>query len=392
MTQYEVAAYYFPQYHVDPRNNRWHGTGWTEWNLLRLATPRFPGHRQPIVPAWGYFDEADPSWAARQIDLAADHGITTFLFDWYWYAGKPFLQGALERGFLQAPNRERLKFALMWANHDWVNLFPTRYTNKPELLASGKVSSAGFERLTDYLIEHYFTQPNYLTIAGAPFFSLYELGSFIAGLGGVDAAADALSSFQEKVRQAGLPGVHLNAILWGVQSIPSQIKVHDVPAVIARLGFASVGSYAWIHHDDPTSQNFPRGDYLRAAAANYRTWEEQPERFQLPYFPNVTMGWDSTPRTAQSEVYGPGGYPWWPVLEGNTPAAFQEALERARAFLDRYPRFPKLITINAWNEWTEGSYLLPDTRTGTAYLEAVRAVFGASAVATQSVTETSHQV
>jgi Glycosyltransferase WbsX len=392
MTQYEVAAYYFPQYHVDPRNNRWHGAGWTEWNLLRLATPRFPGHRQPIVPAWGYFDEADPTWAARQIDLAADHGITTFLFDWYWYAGKPFLQGALERGFLQAPNRERLKFALMWANHDWVNLFPTRYTNKPELLVSGKVTPAGFERLADYLIEHYFIQPNYLTIEGAPFFSLYEPGSFIAGLGSIEAAAEALARFRDKVRQAGLPGVHLNAILPGVQSIPSQIKIHDVQAVIAQLGFASVGSYAWVHHDDPNLQNFPRGDYARAAAANYRTWEEQPARFPVPYFPNVTMGWDSTPRTTQSDIYGLRGYPWWPVLEGNTPSAFQDALQHARDFIDRHPLFPRLITINAWNEWTEGSYLLPDTQTGTAYLEAVRAVFGVPALDSLSVIETSRQV
>ena len=86
MTQYEVAAYYFPQYHPDPQNSRWHGTGWTEWNLLRLATPRFSGHRQPIVPAWGYFDESDPLWAASQIDLAADHSITTFLS--YQFVGR----------------------------------------------------------------------------------------------------------------------------------------------------------------------------------------------------------------------------------------------------------------------------------------------------------------
>jgi hypothetical protein len=376
MTQYEVAAYYFPQYHSDVQNDQWHGANWTEWNLLRVATPRYPGHRQPIVPAWGYFDEADPAWATRQIDLAADHGITTFLFDWYWYAGKPFLQGALERGFLQAPNCERLKFALMWANHDWSNLFPTRYTNKPELLASGKVTPAEFERLADYLIEHYFTQPNYLTIEGAPFFSLYELGSFITGLGSVEAAAEALARFQERVRQAGLPGVHLNAILGGFQSLPGYIKVDDVQNVIAQLGFASVGSYVWIHHDDPGLHKFPRGDYAQAAAANYRTWEEQPGRLPVPYFPNVTMGWDSTPRTAQSDTYEPRGYPWLPVLEGNTPAAFQEALQRARDFIDRHPRFPKLITINAWNEWTEGSYLLPDTHSGMAYLEAVRAVFG----------------
>ena len=37
---------------------------------------------------------------------------------------------------------------------------------------------------------------------------------------------------------------------------------------------------------------------------------------------------------------------------------------------------PKLITVNSWNEWTEGSYLEPDTYWRFGYLEAVRRVFG----------------
>ena len=122
----QLAAYYFPNYHVDPRNEKVHGPQWTEWELMKYATPRFPGHRQPRVPLWGYQDEADPAVMAQKIDAAANAGIDTFVFDWYWYDG-PYLERALDEGFLQAPNRNRMKFALMWANHDWTDKHPVGY-------------------------------------------------------------------------------------------------------------------------------------------------------------------------------------------------------------------------------------------------------------------------
>jgi hypothetical protein len=40
------------------------------------------------------------------------------------------------------------------------------------------------------------------------------------------------------------------------------------------------------------------------------------------------------------------------------------------------PSAHRILNINSWNEWTEGSYLEPDTVNGMAYLEAVRDVFG----------------
>jgi hypothetical protein len=79
----------------------------------------------------------------------------------------------------------------------------------------------------------------------------------------------------------------------------------------------------------------------------------------------------------QSDVFTNSGYPFTPVLEGNTPERFEAALRQAKAFLDRSPDGLKTLTINAWNEWTEGSYLEPDTVTGMGYLEAIRNVYGA---------------
>ena len=58
-----------------------------------------------------------------------------------------------------------------------------------------------------------------------------------------------------------------------------------------------------------------------------------------------------------------------------TPFAFESCLHKAKIYIDSHPHRPKLITINSWNEWTEGSYLLPDMRWGYKYLEAVKKVF-----------------
>jgi hypothetical protein len=373
---YEIAAYYYPGYHPDPRNDTWHGQGWTEWELVKAAHPRYPGHRQPIVPAWGYFDESDPAWAAREIDLAADHGITSFIYDWYWWENGSFLSDGLERGFLGAANNTRLKFAIMWANHDWQNIHPAQAYGDAPMLTAGRVSRAAFDRATDYVIEHYFSRPNYLTIDSAPYFSIYEMGTLIRGLGGLDATREALDSFRARTRVAGFPDLHLNAVVWGVTVLPSEVKLSNPAQAVQALGCASVTTYAWVHHYNPAATGFPRGSFADAAHHNELAWAEYTAKFPVPYYPNVSMGWDPSARTIQSDPYEQRTYPWTAVLEGNTPDAYRAALQRAKAFLDSQSMQPKMLTLNAWNEWTEGSYLLPDNVHGTAYLEAIREVFG----------------
>ena len=372
--RYEVGAYYFPNYHADPANEIVHGAGWTEWELVRQATPRFPGHQQPKIPLWGCEDEADPAVMARKIDAAADHGLNHFIFDWYWHDTGPYLRRCLDEGFLRAPNVERQKFALMWANHDWVDIHPARDLREPKLLYPGPVSLNTFREATQYAIDTYFNHPSYWKIDGCPYFSVYELMTLVKGLGGVSAVHDALEDFRARTRAAGLPGLHLNAVTMGVQILPTEQVIKHPAELLAATGFDSASSYVWIHHV-PLS-DFPATDYDATTAKAAAHWEQTVRELPLPYHPNVTMGWDSTPRLARDLPFTGKGYPNMNTLGGNTPEAFRRALERVKAFLDRQDGPHKICSINAWNEWTEGSYLEPDTVNGVGYLEAIRTVFG----------------
>ena len=62
-----------------------------------------------------------------------------------------------------------------------------------------------------------------------------------------------------------------------------------------------------------------------------------------------------------------------PVIEA-TPEVFGGELKDAAALMDGKPENERILFINAWNEWTEGSYLEPDTVNKYAFLEEVRKV------------------
>lgn len=373
----DVAVYYFPNYHEDPRNVAVRGKGWTEWELLKKAGPRFPGHQQPKIPLWGEEDETDPQVMAKKIDAAADHGIDAFIFDWYYYNDGPFLQRGLEEGFLAAPNCYRLKFALMWANHDWLDIFPLKRSERPfedaRLLYPGAVTAATFDRIIDHCIEKYFQHPSYWLLDGCPYFSVYDLSKLMEGFGSMEETRRVLELFRERVRAAGFKDLHLNAIIFGNAFLPGTSAPADPKAIVDALGFDSITSYVWIHHYD--SPHFPVETYNNFRNAYLKYWDEAKATYNQPYYPNVTMGWDASPRTVQSDNLDNLGYPFMTTIQDNTPEKFEEALRLTREKLEAENLPHPFITINAWNEWTEGSYLEPDTKYGMRYLEAVRKVF-----------------
>jgi len=377
---YFIASYYFPNYHVDARNAALFGDGWMEWELVKAAKPRFPGHHLPNVPAWGYTDEADPIQMAQKIDAAADHGIDAFIFDWYYYDDGLFLERGIEEGFFGAKNNERLKFGLMWANHDWLDIHPADSATLlseegHELLYPGTIRLDTWDRMCDYIIETYFKHPSYWLIDGSPYFSVYDLSKLVESFGSPEATAEAISQFDAKVREAGFKSLHMNAVVWGRTILPSEkiVETESMEAFLKELGFVSATSYVWIHH---VPLDFPQHPYPDVQEKYFEYAQQFSGSIDIPYFPNVTMGWDSSPRANQDDEFSDLGYPFMGTIANNTPENFKKALTRVKEYLDEDPGAQNIFNINCWNEWTEGSYLEPDTINGMAYLEAIREVFG----------------
>jgi hypothetical protein len=362
----DVIAVYYPHWHQYDHGTSWKGEGWTEWVEMNAATPKFPGHEQPKKSVLGNFDESDPKCVEKEITLAADHGIDVFLYDWYWSMGVRTMEEALEQGFLQATNRNRMKFALMWANHDRRDQFYPEYGKPRNIWLYARHSPRDLTRVIDYGIAHYFREPTYWKVNGGLFFSIFQAEDFVKQLGGPEATRALFKEMDLRLQKAGLPPMHWNAMV----ARPS------VALFVEKAGFHSTSRY-----NVPTA-NKVQSDFTEryedVMVAHREHWKKMTAESPLVNLPVVTMGWDASPRCRQDFPwpYPAREYPYSPVVIGNTPERFEQLLRDAANHIENDPHKPGGVLVNAWNEWTEGCYLLPEARTGTAYLEAIKKTFG----------------
>ena len=363
-SNYDVAAYYWPAYHDEDRWRPFFQGNEGEWEIIRNSKPKYPGHNQPRVPLWGYEDETKPEVMEKKIDAAVTHGVNVMIFDWYWYEGAPFLEKCINEGFLKARNNDKIKFYVMWANHAATTLWDKRRSHKYDTIWPGTVNRDNFDKVADRIISKYMTHPSYYKINGEPVLSIYEMGTLVSGLGGIHQTKDALESFRQKVKKAGFPGLHLQGILWDafpevVSDVPGD-KVSTQENTVKALGINSLTNYQFVHLAEPED------DYVKWGNKAISFWPKWDTSFSVPYFPHVATDWDTNPRFDKYKQN---------IKHNVTAENFKKFLEKAKAYVDNHPKQPKLITINSWNEWSEGSYLEPDSVNGMKYLEAVKVVF-----------------
>ena len=359
--KYHVCALIWPSCHDDSLGRTNWPAGIGEWEVIQKGNPRFEGHYQPKEPLWGYEMDNDPEVVEKWINTALDYGVNTFIYDWYWFDHYPYLESALNDGFLKAPSNEKMEFFIMWANHDVKHNYWNyhKWGEDDSLLWSGKIDPADWPVIVKRIITQYFTRPNYTRIDGKPIFAMFSASLFIKSFQSPEEAIMAMDYFREETVKAGFPGLHYMMMNGdGPKFNEECIDRYQ------RHSCLKPDSWAWYNMGGFDT------DYIKHnenAVAIRNAWDEYAD---IPVFPTVSIGWDDTPRFPDK---GEKDVTRW----NHSPEVFRQYLQIAKEYADSHSKGqPRFVLINAWNEWVEGSYLLPDKVNGFGYLEAVRSVFG----------------
>lgn len=363
---YYVCAYVWPSCHDDSLAHKYlwpEGIG--EWEVIKKGDPRFEGHYQPRKPLCGYELDDDPEVVEKWINKALEYGVNTFIYDWYWfkapdgYSG-PYLESALNSGFLKAPSNRKMNFYLMYANHEVKYNYWNYHIHgdNEEILFSPCIGMEDWKKVVERVITQYFHLPNYVKIGGCPVFAMFNAGLFIKGFNSPEEARQAMEYFRSEVRKAGFPDIHLQ-LTPGGGSDPTPAAQESMNRDIDLLGINSIAFY---------NMGGFNTDYKVHCENAYNIRNKVDSAYDIPIFPTVSVGWDDTPRfPAKGKMHA--------TSVNQTPEVFAEYLAKAKEYADAHADTqPKFIMINAWNEWVEGSYLLPDEKYGYSYLEAVRDV------------------
>ncbi|HUL41008.1 MAG TPA: glycoside hydrolase family 99-like domain-containing protein, partial [Burkholderiales bacterium] len=341
----KVIAFYLPQYHPIPENDRWWGRGFTEWRNVARATPQFPGHYQPRLPAdLGYYDLRVPEVMNLQAALARKYGIHGFCYYYYNFAGKRLLEMPIER--MLTTGEPDFPFCLCWANENWTRRWDGE--DAEVLIAQEHSEADDIAAMRDLM--RYFRAPNYIRIRGKPLLLVYRVKLF------PDFARTA-RNWRELCRREGIGEIFL-----------AMVEVFELSTRAehpAAYGCDAVVEFPPHGMSEPLDANgFAPGfegvvyDYLRLALSGGT--KPMPG---FARFPCVAPGWDnSARRKAHSHIFvndSPGAFQAW----------LEAAIQRCREQNGPDHRF---VFINAWNEWAEGAYLEPDQRLGHANLEALR--------------------
>lgn len=344
--------------------------------LARWARPLFPGHDQPRSyclgnAEWTDWDDSEAKTAKRHVELAQEAGFDFFIVDSY-LGIRNGMRVQESSGFLsQLSDMEpqylgQLHFGMMCC----FRAPRTIMAIKPGDTERNRGFDASIETarfIVDQGVSNYWKHPNYLMVNGQPYVSF-----FLPGTGATDEQSETFRRFFEELKQYSLSHYQIEPYVVGVVSHKSPVA--DAPA-LERMGVNAITGYSNI-------LNFPQTDPVVAHAplidARVLEWERIGEMLGVPVQPTAQIGLDTSPRCEYTDEEGKpflptqqeqlrpfiGKYPHSSIVTGSTAETYGNMLVKLSDVVRKSKARgeEKIITINAWNEMSEGSCMLPRVR------------------------------
>lgn len=357
----KIIAYYLPQYHYIPENDRWWGKNFTEWTNVRNCRPLFHKHRQPYLPLnENYYNLLDRNTLEWQVSLCSKYGIYGWAIYHYWYKGRLLLEKPTQNLLLWKDLP--IHFCLTWANHDWTN----SWAGGCDLLVEQEYGEEkDWSRHYNYL-SPFFHDDRYIKINNRPLFIIYRPQD-------VPALDKMVSFFNSECRKDGFDGIYIVNTIWMPQEMKEKRIINSCDALTFKeFRFSQIA----LRNDKSLRirnrvNNFVFQMYLKRISADhlevysYKTMTNTSFRLMSkltsdrPLYYNVFTSWDTTPRYKEKAS----------IIIGATPSSFKKHLKRMlRLSNDNSADY---LFVRAWNEWGQGMTLEPSQLYGYGYLEAV---------------------
>lgn len=340
----KLIAFYLPQFHPFPENDAWWGKGFTEWTNVTKAYPNYVEHYQPHYPIHtGYYDLRVAETMEEQARLAKEYGIHGFSYYFYWFAGKILMDKPLEQ--MLANPKVDMPFCFTWANENWSRRWDGQ---ENDILIAQHHSDEDSLNFIRHLFK-YFKDDRYIKVDGKPLLIIYR-ASIIPNI------ERTAVIWREELKKNGFPGLYL------VCAQSFGIKSPDEFGFDASVEFPphTVSSTDVRHELDMSNEDFNGHVFSYEQVVANAVASKEPD-YKL--FRAAMLSWDNTARKQNNSHIFHGfsllRYKQW--LSSITNNAFNNS---------KYSNDEKLVFVNAWNEWAEGTHLEPDRKFGYGYLQA----------------------
>lgn len=355
----KIIAFYLPQFHAFPENDKWWGKGFTEWSSVKSAKPIIRGHIQPRIPLNGnYYNLLNEDVMKWQANLAKQYGVYGFCYYHYWFGGKLLMEKPMEN---MLHNRDiDLPFCICWANENWTRAWSKK--SNEVLIAQTYGGQNEWKEHFEYLCQ-FWRDDRYIKIDGKPLMVIYRPEI-------IPVLSEMLEYWQILAKENGFKGIVFayqrseydhrkdkggDLFQYGIEYQPSLVKRHQDN----QVGMLAKRTLNIIFQKFP----YPLFRWNAYCSSYDRAWKEIlkiiPRDEKM--LPGAFVNWDATPRHKRRGSF----------YLGATPEKFRrylsEQIKRAKHIYKK-----DMIFIFAWNEWGEGGYLEPDEQYKYGMLEAVR--------------------